>query len=79
MFRGYVVTFGDLARNISRSLATFQTAPDNHCRFVERVVALRIQVYEYCLAAVEFGVDNVTMWLRSSRCGQAIFSLLLTV
>lgn len=72
MFRSYLVTFGNLARNVSGGLTTFQTAPDNHCRFVERVVALRIQVYEYCLAAVEFGVDNVTVWVRSSRCRQAI-------
>jgi len=72
MFRCDLVTFGDLASNISGSLATFQPAPDNHCRFVERVVALRIQVHQHCLAAVEFGVDNVTVWVRSSRCRQAI-------
>jgi len=71
MFSCHLVSFSNLARNISDSLATFQAAPDNHCRFVERVVALRIQVNEYCLAAVEFGVDNMTVWLRNSRCGQA--------
>ena len=73
VFRSHFVAVGNLARNLRRSFAALQSAPDQHCSYIERVIALRIQVNEHSFATIEFRVYDVTVRLRSKGCGQTIF------
>ena len=79
MFRRHFVAISNLARNLGGSFATLQSAPDQHCSLIERVIALSIQVDEDGFATIEFSVDDVRVRLRRKGCGQAIRSLRLMV
>ena len=63
MFFTYFVAIADLARDLCRSLTTFQTAPHEHRGLVQCVITFGIQIDEHSFATVEFGIDNVTMWM----------------
>ena len=77
MFFTYVVVFANLASNLRRCLAAFQSAPYEHRRLVQHVVTLSIQIDEHSFATVEFGIHDVTMRVWCGRSVQAIlFSFL---
>ena len=77
VFRGHFVAVGYLARNFRGSFAALQSAPDQHCSLIQRVIALRIQVNEYSFSTIEFRIYDVTVRLRGKGCGQTILSLRL--
>ena len=75
MFRTYVVVLANLVGNLILSLTPFQSAPNEHCRLVQRVVTLGIQIDKHGFATVELGIDNVTVRLWFSGGVQVILSL----
>lgn len=76
MFFTYFVAIANLARDLGRSLTTFQAAPHEHRRLVQCVITLGVQIDEHGFATVEFGIDNMTVWMWCSRSVQG-FSFLV--
>jgi hypothetical protein len=72
LFFTYFVTIANIVSDLGRRFATFQPAPDEHCRLVQCVVTLRIQIDEHCFTAIELGVDNVAVWMWCGGGVQAI-------
>src|ERR1041385_358047 len=60
--RRHFVSRSDVGDDLVHRLAFFEAFPDDHRRFVQLVILLRVQIYEYAFTAVEVRNHHVFAW-----------------
>src|ERR671927_863705 len=62
MVRRHFVTRGDIGDDLVHRFAFFETFPNDHRRFVQLIVFLAVEIYEYSFTPVKISSHHVFAW-----------------
>jgi len=60
--QGHFVSRSDIGDDLIHRFASFEALPNNHRRFVQLIVFLRVEIYEYSFPAVKIRRHYVFAW-----------------